>query len=162
METFMRRILLAASALAFSAGAAIAADTASIPIDAYQAPVCVITASSPSISLAAVDVPVPGLFQYKCNFVGDPTLNFISANGGVVTAENGGGTATYGIWLNTAAPGGPPSSWLQSSGTPQAYTGITTSNPANTIITPVFQVGLTQALPVAGNYADTLTITINP
>lgn len=158
----MRRILLAASALVLSTGAAMAADSASIAIDALQAPTCDITTVSASITLAGLDVAVPGTFEYVCNFVGDPTLNFVSTNGGVVTAENGGGSATYGIWLNTAAPGGPPSSWLQSLNTPQAYTGITTSNPANVVVTPVFQVGLTSALPVAGAYSDTLTISISP
>ncbi len=159
----MRRILLAASAFVLvGAGAAFAADDAQIEINAEQAPECIITDVSESITLTGLDVPVPGTFKYKCNFEGDPELNFISTNGGVVTGENGGGSATYGIWLNTAAPGGPPSSWLQSSNTPQNYVGITTSFPANAEITPVFQVGLTQALPVAGVYTDTLTIEISP
>lgn len=168
----MRRILLAAVAFAFAgAGSALAVDTASIPINAVNPPVCDIVASSPNITLLGVDVPVAGNFQYTCNFIGDPTLTFQSANGGVKTLENGGGTANYGIWLNTLAPGVPPSGWLQASGATGGGvtylggalgSGITSSTAANSIVTPVFQVGLSTAMPVAGTYSDLLTITINP
>lgn len=158
----MRRILLATAALALSAGSAFAADTATVAIDAFQAQTCDITASSSNISLAALNVAVSGVFQYQCNFVGNPTLNFVSGFGGVKTTENGGGIATYGIYLNDNLPGGPPNTWLQSNATPQSYPAITLSAPANTTISPTFQVGLTQALPVAGTYSDTLTISITP
>jgi len=159
----MRRILLASAAVAFAgAGSALAGGSASIEINADNPQNCVVVASSATITLGAFDTGVPGTFQYQCNFVGQPTLTFTSANGGVVTAENGGGSATYGIYLNDAAPGGPPSTWLQSNTTPQSYPNITTSTPANTVISPVFQVGLTGALPVAGHYSDTLTIDIVP
>jgi len=165
----MRRILLAASAFALvgaSTAMADVGDSASIEINAEQEKVCEITDVSSSITLGAVNVAVAGTFKYKCNFEGDPELTFTSANGGVETTENGGATANYGIFLNDltpAAAGFPtPNTWLQASNTPQSYPNITTSSPPNTEIVPYFYVGLTQALPVAGTYTDTLTIDIVP
>jgi hypothetical protein len=160
----MRKILLATAALALGAGAAYAADSENVEITAEQAPLCDITNISSNIPLAGVDVAVAGVLQYECNFVGSPTFTFTSANGGVATLENGGGVADYGIYVNDVAPGGPPSSWLQASAatTPQVYPGISFSAPANTTISPFFSVGLTQALPVAGSYSDTLTVDIAP
>jgi len=160
----MRRILLATAALALSAGSAFAADTADVEINAEQLPVCDITNISGSINLAGVDVAVPATLEYECNFEGNPTFTFTSLNGGVETTENGGGVADYGIYVNDIAPGSPPSTWLQASAatTPQVYPGISFSAPPNSTITPYFSVGLTQALPVAGLYSDTLTVTIAP
>lgn len=160
----MRRILLASAALAFSAGMAMAADTADVEITAEQEPLCTITTVSSSIALAGVDAPVAGVFEYTCNFDGAPHFVFTSDNGGVVTSDNGGGTADYGIYLNDTAPSSAPSTWLQASaataGAP--YDGISFSSPANSLETPSFYVGLSEALPVAGNYSDTLTIEITP
>jgi hypothetical protein len=164
MENFMRRILLATAAFAFSAGMAMAADTADVEINAEQLPICDITNISPSVTLGALDVGVAGVLEYECNFEGSPTFTFTSLNGGVATAENGGGLADYGIYVNDSAPGGPPSTWLQASAatTPQVYPGISFSAPPNSTIAPYFSVGLTSALPVAGVYTDTLTVTIAP
>lgn len=160
----MRRILLATTALAFSAGMAMAADSADVEITAEQAPLCDITAISGSIPLAGVDVAVAGVLEYQCNFEGYPTFTFTSANGGVMTTSNGGATVDYGIYVNDAAPGSPPSTWLQASTAvvPQVYPGISFSAPPNTTIAPYFQVGLSAPLPVAGSYSDILTVDIAP
>ena len=159
----MRKFIAAAAVAAFAtATPAFAADSGNTQITAELAPTCSIVNQSSSIALAGVDVPVSGVFQYTCNFNGSPELIFTSANGGVKTTENGGSTKAYGIYLNDSAPGGPPSTWLQSSATPQSYTGISSSAPANSVRSPYFAVGLTQALDVAGSYSDTLTININP
>lgn len=160
----MRRILLATAAFAFSAGMAMAADTADVEITAEQAPLCDITVISGSIALAGVDVAVPGTLTYQCNFIGYPTFTFTSANGGVETTDNGGGIADYGIYVNDAAPGSPPSTWLQASAATSGaiYPAISFSAPANTPISPYFQVGLSEALPVAGSYSDILTVDIAP
>lgn len=160
----MRRILLAASAFAFSAGMAMAADTADVEITAEQAPLCDITAISGNIPLAGVDVAVAGTLEYQCNFEGNPIFTFTSLNGGVMTTENGGATVDYGIWVNDVAPIGAPSGWLQASTAlvPQVYPGISFSAPPNSTITPFFSVGLSAALPVAGSYSDTLTVDIAP
>lgn len=160
----MRRILLATAAFAFGAGMAMAADTADVEITAEQAPTCDITDVSTSIPLAGVDVAVAGLLEYQCNFEGNPTFTFTSANGGVETTDNGGALVDYGIWVNDGAPVGVPSGWLQASTAlvPQVYPGISFSAPPNSTITPFFSVGLSAALPVAGSYSDTLTIDIAP
>jgi spore coat protein U-like protein len=164
MENFMRRILLATAAFAFSAGMAMAADTANVEINAEQEPLCDITNISPSVSLAGVEVGVAATLTYQCNFEGSPTFTFTSLNGGVYTTENGTALADYGIYVNDVAPGGLPSSWLQASTatTPQVFPGISFSAPPNTPINPYFSVGLTQPLPVAGVYTDTLTVSIAP
>lgn len=174
----MRRILLAATALlAFGAGSSQAdvGDSAVIEVNALQEKVCEITASSGSVSLAGYNVAVPGTFKYKCNFIGDPTFNFQSAYGGVMTTENGGATATYGIFLNDDTPavaGFPtPLTWLSSAGSTGGGatffggalgSGISSSGSPNVEVVPVFELGLTQALTVAGSYTDLLTITISP
>ncbi len=163
----MRRLLLATSALALlGAGSAMASGSSQTQITATNPQNCQINSASPSIDLGTVvNVAVPGTFTYQCNFQGAPTLTFQSANGGVSTAQNGGGLANYGIYLNDAAPGSPPSTWLQASaatGAGAVYNGITTELTANAAVSPVFQVGLSQTLPVAGTYADTLTISIAP
>ncbi|MCE9523489.1 MAG: hypothetical protein K8S25_13785 [Alphaproteobacteria bacterium] len=165
----MRKVLLTTAAFAFiGAGSAMAADTANVEITAEQAPVCDITAVSGSIPLAGVNVAVPGLFEYECNFEGSPTFTFTSANGGVETTDNGGGIADYGIFLNDQTPAALsvplPSDWQPASGATAGvvYGSISLSAPPNTTITPYFSVGLTQPLPVAGSYSDTLTIDIAP
>lgn len=156
----MRNILLAAAAVMVAgSGAAMAAGTTNVQITASQVATCEIVAVSTTLALTTVDASVPGNFQYKCNFDGQPTISFASANGGV---KNGAYTSKYGIYLNDAAPVSPPSAWLQSNLTPQSYNNITNSTPPNTIITPSFAVGLTEPLAVAGNYTDQLTISITP
>ena len=156
----MRKVLFATAALVLSNGIAMAGNSVDVKITAEQDPLCEITTASSPIALGSVvDVAVPGNFEYKCNFVGTPKLTFKSFSGGVT---NGSDTATYGIYLNDFAPGGPPSSWLQSNATPQSYVGITTTVAPNVVVSPYFQVGLTQPLPVAGSYTDTLTIVIEP
>lgn len=160
----MRRILLAASAFVLTAGAAMAADTANVGIDATQAPICDITNISSNLSLAGVDVAVPGVLQYQCNFEGNPIFTFTSANGGVKTLSNGGATVSYGIYVNDIAPSSAPSTWLQASTAivPQVYPSISFSAPPNSTISPSFAVGLSAPLPVAGVYTDTLTVSIAP
>lgn len=161
----MRRILLAASAFALlGAGAAMAADTADVEINAEQEPLCDITEISTSITLTGVNVAVPGTLKFKCNFEGYPTFTFTSQNGGVETTENGGAVVDYGIWVNDIAPVGSPSGWLQASAAQSGavYPGISLSAPPNAIIEPNFAVGLSAALPVAGVYTDILTVDIAP
>jgi hypothetical protein len=169
METFMRRILLATTAFALSAGMAMAADDADVEITAEQEPLCQITAVSGSIPLGAVNVGVQGTFEYTCNFEGAPHFIFSSANGGVYTSENGTATADYGIFLNDltpAASGYPtPSTWLKASDANPVgaeFDGISISAPPNSNIATEFWVGLVEALPVAGSYSDLLTIEITP
>jgi hypothetical protein len=164
----MRNLLITAAVAALvSAAPAFAGNTKATEVNASLPATCSIIEQSASLTLGAVGEAVPGSFQYTCNFIGSPALTFSSANGGVYNPENGKSTKKYGIYLNDAAPSVSPSSWLQSSATPQAYpspdTGnITTSNPANVTVSPHFEVALTEALDVAGTYTDTLTISIAP
>ena len=163
----MRKIILstAVALSALAAAPAFAADNATVAVTASLAPVCDITSVSSTLALGAPEEDVPGTFTYTCNFEGAPTFTFQSANGGVKTTENGGATVSYGIYLNDNAPSSPPSAWLQASAAqaaPVAYNGISTSFPANSSVAPEFHVGLSSALPVAGSYSDTLTITIAP
>lgn len=170
----MRKLLLASATLLAATSPTFAAST-TIDVNASQPAVCEIVANSGSIPLAGYNVAVSGNFQYKCNFIGDPTFNFKSAYGGVKTTENGGATATYGIFLNDDTPavaGYPaPINWLQSSGATgpgvtyfggALNSGISSSTTPNSVVTPVFELGLTGPLTVAGYYSDTLTITITP
>jgi hypothetical protein len=144
------------------AGTALA-DSASVAITATQEETCTINdaTTSSALVLGAVDEPVVGTFEYECNFVGSPTLTFTSANGGVT---NGSETADYGIYLNDSPPSVPPSSWLQASTATSGavYNNITSTTAPNTNTSTNFQVALTEALPVAGDYADTLTIDLVP
>lgn len=157
----MRRILLATTAFAFSAGMAMAADSANVEITAENPAACEIVTASSSLNLGTVvETYVPGDFTYQCNFVGSPTLTFTSLNGGVV---NGAYSSDYGIYLNDAPASGTPSvDWLQASGTPAVYFGITSTVAPNTPTSPSFAVALTEPLEVAGLYSDTLTISIAP
>jgi spore coat protein U-like protein len=162
----MRNILIATAAFTvLSSGAALAAGTAAVLITATEPQTCQINAFSSSLDLGnAVNVPVVGSFVYQCNFAGSPAMKFTSLNGGVKTASDGGHTADYGIYLNDAVPSSAPSTWLQASTATAGVTfnGITSSTTAGTPVSPSFQVGLTQVLPVAGSYADTMTIDIAP
>lgn len=163
----MRRILLAGAALAFGAGVAIAGDSAEVYLSAEQPQICTINTGDQNVDLGyVVDVTKPLAFNYECNFnAGSANINLASTNGGV---KNGANVATYGVWLNDAAPAGSPSGWDQSntmllSGGGRDYLGLlagwgTANNPTNA----GFAVGLTQALPVAGVYTDTLVVTISP
>lgn len=167
----MRKLLTTAALAALaSATPAFAADQNATQVNASAAPVCKVTAQSTSLTLAAVDEAVEGVFKYTCNFVGSPVLTFTSANGGVKTAENGGSTSDYGIYLNDAPyTSYPISQWLKASqstgGVSYAGNGgpsITVSNPANQEVTASFALALRQPLAVAGSYSDTLTINVNP
>lgn len=161
----MRKLLLSSAALALvGAGSALAADSASVQITATQAQSCTINDGGTSSALdlgTTVDAPIAGTFSYQCNFVGAPTLTFTSTSGGVTDGSN---TYDYGIYLNDAAPGSPPSTWLQASASTSGFpfTGITTTTAPNTAVTPYFSVGLSEEITVAGSYADTLTIDIAP
>jgi hypothetical protein len=155
---------MSCAALALIGAGAAMADTASVEITATQEETCTINASSTSssIALGAVDEAVAGVFEYQCNFVGSPTLTFTSTNGGV---SNGTDIADYGIYLNDTAPSSAPSTWLQASaatGSGAVYNNITSTTAANTNTPTNFSVGLTEALPVAGDYSDTLTIDLVP
>lgn len=162
----MRKILLATVAFTvIGGGAAMAAGTAAVLITATQPQSCQVNSFSASLDLGnAVDVAVPGSFVYQCNFVGSPTMKFTSLNGGVHTAADGGHTSDYGIYLNDTAPSSAPSTWQQASAATAGvtYNGITATTAAGTPVSPSFQVGLTQVLPVAGAYSDTMTIDITP
>jgi spore coat protein U-like protein len=162
----MRNVLFATVAFTvLSSGGAMAAGSAAVLITATQPQLCQVNSFSPSLDLGnAVNVPIVGSFVYQCNFTGSPTMKFTSLNGGVHTASDGGHTADYGIYLNDAAPSSAPSTWLQASTATGGvtYNGITSSTTAGTPVSPSFQVGLTQTLPVAGSYADTMTIDIAP
>jgi len=169
METFMRKILLATAAFAFSAGMAMAADDADIEINASLDEDCQITDSSASLTHGAVDEYVPGVFTYECNFIGAPQFTFDSANDGVMTTENGGATVDYGIYLNDIPAFGTPSTfWLKASDTPAGYGPggpgpvISTTVSPNVSVSPSFAVALIEPLTVAGEYSDLLTITIAP
>lgn len=168
----MRTFLTAAASAALLSGAALAADSAQTEVFADIEEVCTITTQSAQIDLtnAAPDTSVAGTFTYQCNFVGSPLLTFTSANGAMVNTENGGDTVEYGIYLNDAAPGGPPSTWL-SSGDAQTgvsygpggdFGNITTTTLPNTDVSPFFAVGPLESFDVAGYYTDVLTITIAP
>ncbi len=106
----MRRILLATAAFAFSAGFAMAADTANVELSAEQPQLCTINTGNQNVDLGyVVDVTKPLVFNYQCNFdAGSASINLASTNGGV---KNGTNVATYGVWLNDLAPVGLPSSW---------------------------------------------------
>ena len=159
----MRTLVMSCAALALIGAGAAMADSASVQITASQEETCTINAASTSdsIELGAVDEAVAGVFEYQCNFVGAPTLTFTSTNGGVT---NGSDTADYGIYLNDTAPSSAPSTWLQASAATGGvvFNNITATTAANTNTPTNFSVGLTEALPVAGDYSDTLTIDLVP
>lgn len=161
----MRTLVMSCAALALiGAGSALAADSASVQITATQAQSCTINDGGTSTALdlgTTVDAPIAGTFSYQCNFVGSPTLTFTSASGGVT---DGSYTYDYGIYLNDTAPASPPSGWLQASAAQSGavYNNITTTTAPNSAVTPYFSVGLSEAIDVAGSYADTLTIDIAP
>jgi hypothetical protein len=170
----MRKILFATVAVLglAAASSSFAAGNAATQINASLLQACVIDAQTPSVDIST-GVANP-TFTYQCNFTGSPTLSFTSANGGVVKPAGADAaiTAPYGIYLNTAAPSGTPSSWLQSTvanGGPGSSYGPAGGNPAitattapNTQTTPYFSVGLDTPLSVAGTYTDTLTVSITP
>jgi hypothetical protein len=162
----MRTLMITAAAAAmFAASPAMASATSQTQVDATLAPACNILSSSASITLGAKDEQKNGTFSYRCNFVGSPTITIKSDNGGVkYSGANGESLKDYGVYVNDTDASSVPSSWAQASSMTSGYdfTGISTSAPANTDITPFFHVGLSQDLDLAGTYNDVLTFTINP
>jgi hypothetical protein len=162
MGVNMRTLVTSCAVLALIGAGSAMADSTSVEITATQEETCQINAgTSTTIALGDVDEPIAGTFEYECNFVGSPHLTFTSANGGVT---NGSDVADYGIYLNDVAPASPPSAWLQASASTSGaeFDGITSTTAANTNTTTNFSVGLTEPLPVAGDYSDTLTIDLVP
>ena len=165
----MRKLLITAAIAATAAATpALASNTTSTVVNAALAQSCTIDSASPSLTLGAVDAPVAGEFKYTCNFIGQPSVTIQSANAGVTTTDNNGGFANYGVYINDVDASSAPSSWIQASalaGAGQTFgpsSGFLNSTAPNVQNSPHFYVGLTTALPVAGNYTDTLTFTINP
>lgn len=162
------KILGISTAAALLVGVSSAAeDGGSTYVFAFVDTHCIITNQSDEIDLTNT-VPntwAVGDFAYQCNFVGSPTLTFISANGGLINTANGGDEVDYGIYLNDTPAAQSPSGALRASnatGAGFSFGNITTTTVPNQDVTPFFQVGPLGPFAVAGLYEDVLTIEIAP
>lgn len=165
----MRKILLASAAFAlFGAATALAGDSESVTVSATVTASCTLT-DPDNVSFGtdpAVGANDQSDFSFSCNFGGSNT-GLGAAPGGplVVTIQSANGG------LTNPGDGTPRSYTLAYNGggtTPAAsFTGIgqswpeTSSGPA-ALNARYFVVALAETLPVAGAYADTLTVSIVP
>ena len=152
---------IAATATMMSTSA-FAAGSAEIAVNASLAQTCSVVSATPTIVLTGT-TSVSGSFVYKCNFTGSPTLKFASLNGGVKSTGTEGGTIDYfvnaGDGVTSAGPGNDSASSMTGAG--RSYGGLT-STAANAEKTTGLAFALSTALTVAGEYQDTMTITVTP
>ena len=164
-------ILIAGSCFALATpGLAQNQKSVSVQVNSTVGEVCTITSPNSAVTLTTVDAQLPVVFTYRCNFIGAPTLSFQSQFGGIRGDAPGNPVLPYAIYLNDSAPAVPPSAWQQSTTaqTPASY-GPAGTNPAITSTVspnvdrmPDFRVALREAMIIAGNYTDTLTVSIAP
>lgn len=165
MRTIVLTTVAAVAALTAAPALAEGPKSATTEVTATVARDCTASSgSSIAISGSAAGTTANGTFTYSCNFTGAPSISIASLNGGLKSGGVDGRTVDYGVYLNDNAPTTAPNAWAQASTltTAQTFDNITTTTAPNTPTTPSFAVGLSSALLVAGNYSDTLTITIAP
>lgn len=160
----MRKHLLATSALVvLSAIPAMAADSETVVVSASVSATCSLT--DPNNVNFGTD-PLVGdteisNFSFTCNFAGDGgegalQVSFQSANGGLANV-NDGTDRSY-----TVKYGANPAVTAASIAAPADIDYPETSAVANVANARSFVVELAEALPVAGAYSDTLTVSIVP
>lgn len=155
----MRKVLLASTALALMAGSAIAADSESTQVTATVSATCSLT--DPDDVSFGTD-PLVGAFDtsnfnFTCNFAGDGgegalQLSIDSANGGLANV-NDSEVRDYTVNYNSTGA-------VLASALPPSFPE--SSSAAGAANARAFVVTLAEALPVAGAYSDTLTVSIVP
>ena len=159
----MRKLLLAASALVvLGAAPAMALDSETVIVSASVSATC--SVSDPNDVSFGTD-PVVGAtntsnFSFTCNFAGNSVgtlqVSFQSANGGLANVNDGTDrsyTVKYGANAAVTAA---------SIEVPADIDYPETSGAANVANARSFTVQLAEALPVAGAYSDTLTVSVAP
>lgn len=150
----MRKVLLATAAFAFiGAGQALAVGPGEVTINSHVEPACSLVSSDSEVDVGPGTDAANVEFTTTCNFsVADITITFSSANGGVLnTLENelqtytltydGSAVSALGLFHTAMLPSGPS---------------------AGDNILRTATVALDEALTVAGDYQDTLTISVSP
>jgi spore coat protein U-like protein len=156
----MRKLLLASTAIALATGVATAADSSGVQVSATVSAWC--TMSDPDDVTFGTDPEVgdtdSAAFDFTCNFVGDGgegpgalTVTFASTNGGLKNVDDAE-VRDYTVDYNSTGP------VLASALAPYSETSASVGLPN----ARSFEVELAEALPVAGAYDDTLTISIAP
>jgi hypothetical protein len=156
-ENSMRKILLAGAAMLATTGMAMAVvvaptNTDSVSISTNVAESCTVSITATTVTLpanATASAPTP--FTFTCNYTGSTaSLSYTSTNGGV--KDGAGPTYVYSITPALGLPG-------SSAGT------LTTPALNSTALTPMansFVLQLQSEIQIAGNYSDTLTVTVSP
>ncbi len=149
----MRKLLLATAAFAFvGAGSALASD-AEVTITSELAAECNVSDATTDIELVGTGSE-DGDFTTTCNFsAASLTVNFVSTYGGVYnTVEDV--TAPYTLTYNTHTH---DSSTLTGAGQDETH-------PSGSLgpVVRTYSVALNDPLEVAGEYTDTLAITVTP
>lgn len=143
----MRKILLASAAFIAATSYAVAAD---VSITSTVAQDCSVTADAAAVLPSDGTVSAPVDFDFVCNFTGTvATLSFNSLNGGV--QDGAGPVYAYNIFS------------AQGNGDSTDFTTAAIPTVALTPIDSEFTMQLAAGpILIAGNYSDTLTITISP
>lgn len=158
----MRKVLLA-SAVFILAGTgsafAVVVDDTDILITSHLDQACSIDVQDADVVVGPDTTPAPGTFTTTCNFEDAPsmTIKFSSLSGGVFNSAEGV-TVDYLITYE----GGPSQLASLSDG---GSTFDVTAAPGPTANLPVsrdFTVALVEALSIAGDYQDTLSINVIP
>ena len=160
MEDIMRKLLLATTVLALAgAGTALAEGSGEVVITAAVSPLCSMT--DPDDIDFGLD-PNAGAseqseFSINCNFTGnnngDLQITFLSANGGLLNDAEGE-TRLYSIGYNAQS--------FSSADAQSGYPVGDDISDANTDESRSLTVTLDEALDLAGDYTDTLTVSIAP
>lgn len=160
----MRKLLLASAAIVvLGVPTAMAAGSHGVQVTATVTETCGLTA--PNDVTFGEDPEVgasdTSTFDLECNFAGEGgnpiplTVSFESANGGL---SNPGDTEARDYTI--AYQSGTPFTASSTQGTPEDIGDSVTA--ANTAEARTFVVTLADALPVAGAYSDTLTVSVVP
>lgn len=161
MGDIMRKLLLATTVFALAgAGSALAEGSGDVYITASVTPLCSMT--EPEDIDFGTD-PGQGAsdqsdFSINCNFTGDNygdlQITFQSANGGLWN-DNEGERRLYNVEYNSQ-------SFSSSDAEGGGYAVGDTSEAANEDLNRTLTVTLDEALDLAGDYSDTLTVSIAP
>jgi hypothetical protein len=155
----MRNILLVSTALVLASGVAMAADSSSVNVSATVTASCTMT-DPDDVSFGTdplVGATDSASFDFTCNFTGDGgegalEITFASLNGGLLNGDDAE-VRDYSVNYNSTGA-------VLASALPN--TESETSTGPGDLNGRSFEVKLEEALPVAGDYDDTLTISIAP
>ena len=157
----MRNILLAGAAMLATTGMAMAADSETVAISALVTANCTLTdpADIAFPNNSTTGATANRTFNFTCNFSGNNgstlAVSFQSTNGGLKNlADPTTRLYNFQYGANTAVV----SSAIQAVDVDYPETSAT----ANLAESRAFTVTLNEALPVAGNYTDTLNVSIAP